>query len=441
VFGYVRSDYGYGVHTNVPQYAGDAGARDRNSSRHPFTMRHRLNWQADARTQTAYGTLRAFTSLHVENRHTTGANDVGDVNVTTHRAFIQWAGFTFGHISSYADVPGQLGDSGIRSLHQAQTESTTGANGINQIAYTWQLGNGIRLNIGADERRVRNIGNLTTPGVRIGGQVTNTRTGQRAPSPFLSLHVNQAWGSAGIAVVAQQNSVAYYTGGPGCPVFAQVGTTDCSHPDDEWGWGVRAGTEIKLPMFGPGDRFLLSGYYSEGALRLVAQNLSSASLFGPNRTVAFGYISDGVFVNTNGAGGPGQIQQTTAWSINGGYEHYWTPNFSTAWYGGYVEVSYNDTVINSRLFCSAGQVQTVNPVRACDPGFALYHIGSVTNWFPARGFRLALDVLYTGIETAMPGQITVGSARGLRPTGAYTAKDRGVTSVMFRAQRSWGGGD
>ena len=40
------------------------------------------------------------------------------------------------------------------ALHRTQNDSTTGANGINQIAYTWQLGNGITLNVGADERRV-----------------------------------------------------------------------------------------------------------------------------------------------------------------------------------------------------------------------------------------------------------------------------------------------
>ena len=54
---------------------------------------------------------------------------------------------------SFTDHEGSLGDSGMRSLHQAQNQSDTGANGTNQIAYTWQLGNGITLNVGADERQ------------------------------------------------------------------------------------------------------------------------------------------------------------------------------------------------------------------------------------------------------------------------------------------------
>jgi hypothetical protein len=352
-----------------------------------------------------------------------------------------------------------MGDSGFRSLHQMQTESTTGANGLNQIAYSFDLGNGARLTVGADERRVRNIwavgGNnagtlgvaapAASPGVRIGGSPganadespgDRYRAGQHTHSPFLSLMLNQAWGTAGIAVVAQENRATQYTNtGPGC-AGVQAGSTDCAHPDDKWAWGARAGAEFKLPMFGPGDRLLISGYYSEGAVRLTGQNLSSPSLFRGTRSVAIGWVTDEVYQSFGGV--HGQFNSTTAWSINAGYEHYWTPAFSTGIYGGYIDLSYNDTVINNRWFCSAAQV-TPTAGQACDPGFALYHVGFLTNWFPAPGFRLALDVLYTGVETAMEGTANIGSTRGLRPTGAYTLSNRGITSVMFRAQRNWGG--
>ena len=73
----------------------------------------------------------------------------------------------------------------------------------------------------------------------------------------------------------------------------------------------------------------------------------------------------------------------------------------------------------------------------CDPGFALWHVGSHTDWYPVRGFRLAVDVLYTGIDTAMAGFANIGTTRGNRPTGIYEVKDLGITSVMFRAQRNW----
>ena len=51
-------------------------------------------------------------------------------------------------------------------------------------------------------------------------------------------------------------------------------------------------------------------------------------------------------------------------------------------------------------------------------------------------------MLYTRIETAFDGQtISLSKAQGARPTGLYTAKDQGIVSVVFRAQRLFGTGD
>jgi hypothetical protein len=51
-------------------------------------------------------------------------------------------------------------------------------------------------------------------------------------------------------------------------------------------------------------------------------------------------------------------------------------------------------------------------------------------------------VLYSRIETAFDGQtVTLNKTQGLRPTGAYTAKDQGILSVGFRAVRSFASGE
>jgi hypothetical protein len=66
----------------------------------------------------------------------------------------------------------------------------------------------------------------------------------------------------------------------------------------------------------------------------------------------------------------------------------------------------------------------------------------VNNWYPVAGFRLAVDVQYTRIETAFDGEtVTLSKTTGLRPTGTYTAKDQGILAVVFRAQRSFATGD
>src|SRR5256885_666415 len=159
--GYVRADYRWNATGGgQPHYTGPGGAQDRSVS--PYAMRHRAHFNFDSRTQTAYGTLRTYVAVHVDNV------DQGTVTVNPTRAFIQWAGFTFGHTKSFTDVPGTPGDDGFKSLFQNQNISDTGANGTNPIAYTWELGNGMTLNVGAHERATHGIANPSTHNFTVG---------------------------------------------------------------------------------------------------------------------------------------------------------------------------------------------------------------------------------------------------------------------------------
>ena len=116
--GYVQSDYGWNVTgARTPQYSGAAGAQDRSVS--PYSTRHRAHFNFDSRTQTAYGTLRTYVAINVDNQ------DQNSVTVSPTRAFIQWAGFTFGHTKSFTDVPGTPGDDTFKSLFQTQNVSET----------------------------------------------------------------------------------------------------------------------------------------------------------------------------------------------------------------------------------------------------------------------------------------------------------------------------
>ena len=117
-------------------------------------------------------------------------------------------------------------------------------------------------------------------------------------------------------------------------------------------------------------------------------------------------------------------------------------------YGSYAKMDYNDTVVNSNRFCNVttdgatttGGVSVLSG-QACDPSFAYWSAGTHTDWYPVPGLRFAVDVLYTQVQSAMKGQVYVHAAQGNRPTVVYTARNLGITSVIFRAQRNWGGGD
>jgi hypothetical protein len=430
--GYIRIDYGWnGTAAATPNhYTGAAGAQDRTVSRH--STRHRGSFAVDTRTQTSYGTLRTYQQLHVSNENE------GTVAVIISRAFIQWGGFTFGHTVSFTDHEGSVGDAGLRSVYATQNDSTSGANGTNQIAYTWQLGNGITFNVGADERRVKSMANWGISTTSIGTDPTTFRHGNTNPNPWVSLRVSQAWGAASIAVIANHNQATYYSQNipPAC---TQTGTTHCGYPDDEWGWAVISGAEVKLDFLSPGSR--IGGYfnYGVGATAYTAALLASPGLFGSGNRVAWGVVTDAVYINGS------QQELTTAWTVGGGFEYFWTRNFSSTIYGTYTEISYNSTVVNNRWFCggvagSSAQNIVLSAATACDPSFKFWTVGTHHDWYPVPGLRFVVDVLHTGIETATDGAtITLAKAQGARPTGNYTARNLGITSVVFRAIRAWGG--
>src|SRR6185503_13059914 len=108
-------------------------------------------------------------------------------------------------------------------------------------------------------------------------------------------------------------------------------------------------------------------------------NLASPGLFGSGNQVAFGVVSDAVYVNGSG------LQQTTTWTVGGGFEYFWTRNFSSTIYGSYTEVSYNSTVVNGHWFCggtagSSAQNVVLSAATACDPGYKYWTVGTHHDW-------------------------------------------------------------
>ena len=112
-------------------------------------------------------------------------------------------------------------------------------------------------------------------------------------------------------------------------------------------------------------------------------------------------------------------------------------------YGSRGEFKYNNTVIAGRYFCGGSGAAVQNIVVAattvCDPGFTYSEVGLRFDWYPVPAFRLAIEARYAMIDTAFAGQVTLTKTQGARPTGAYTAKDQGISQVAFRAQRGFGG--
>jgi hypothetical protein len=454
--GYVQSDYGYNVAgSRTPAYSGTQGAQDRTVA--AFSARHRGNVQMDTRTQSQYGTLRTLIGLHFQQEDQT-------FSFTVAKALIQWAGFTFGHANSYSDT-WSLNDSW--HFIQQQNNSNTSANGVNQFAYTFELGNGVTLSFGADERRTKSIVNLSRyDALKVGAEAVNSTAGQNWPDPHVDFKIDQPWGYWAASGVVHDVRATYYTDGTtSCPNPAGLGPNGavvsfCGHPGDKLGWAIMTGGEVKLPMIAQGDRAGYFAHFSQGAAGFGGgNNLGSPGLFGSGNNVAAGWITDGVYLNGTG------IELTTAWSVGAGFEHRWTPQLKTSFTGAYTRISYDSTAksyfasnVCGSVAGSSGQFG-FNSVSNCNPDWSYFQGGVRTIWTLAPGFYVGADVGYTYIWTAFQGtaslagtatSATTGAVTainpviGARPAGVYNLSNQGIISAIFRAKREFnvgGGGE
>src|SRR5262245_19326251 len=354
-----------------PTYAGLAGTQTRESF--PFEQRARGDFDFDTRTSTAYGTLRAFVRLRIEVLN--GQSD-STTSPALPRSFVQWAGWTFGRVKSLSDVPA-FDDDGARILHQIQNVLDTGANGNTEVSYSYELGNGMSLHLGAGERRAKSVTNLSTaawalPGVNPASSIA----GQIAPNPFVAFKINQAWGRWDTSVTANSVRANYYTaptpGFVGC-VGANAGTTWCDHPSDDWGFAVATGAIINMPWIAPGDIFGIFGQYGVGATAYgTGANLTSPGLYARGNNLALGPVTEAVYLNGR------CFELTTSWTAGAYFTHYWSQQFSTTVFGTHSEISYNNTVKSGRWFCgpsaangglAAAQGIAIAAGDPCDPDF------------------------------------------------------------------------
>ena len=102
---YLRSDHGYGQGGNVNGVYQSAAIGTRNGQ-DMYSYRARINLTTDWRTQSDYGVIRAYAAI-IAQQGTGDVNFIGGSTSTGNagilRAFIQFAGFTFGHAVSYFD--------------------------------------------------------------------------------------------------------------------------------------------------------------------------------------------------------------------------------------------------------------------------------------------------------------------------------------------------
>jgi hypothetical protein len=457
--GWVRAEYGWGQNGNFAWGWANANVNNRTTNNSDFRARGYIT--ADARNQTEYGTVRGYIAIGVsENEH--GGDVAASNNFSANRAFIQWAGFTFGRAQSFFDFYSNP----ATSYWGAFPGSDTGDGGWFVMGYTAQFGNGFSATIAAEApRKTQLVGALAGSGGSFTGAFGGTNGagaygGFQAPDVVGNLRVDQAWGSAQVMAAYHDVNPTYYlsTG------TTQAGTFTGGPDDHKAGWVVGAGFKLNTPWLlnwlggGQGDYIQTQFNYTQGALKYLNQTTNSNWGINEGSTASFGVLADAVYggslVGTAVNGTlPTNAELTTAWNVNAAYEHFWSPRWRTSLYGGYMKVEYGGQSTN--LICTGttlapGTLVGVTPVSTnfgCSADWQTWWVGTRTQWNITKDFYMGLDVMYSKLQSANFGAGTVtGTAT---PTlivpnraplvggGFATAEDMDNWSFRFRVHRDF----
>ena len=259
--GWVRAEYAYGDNGNFAW--GWANGNVNNRTTNNSTWRARGYITADARNQTEYGTVRGYLAVGLSTNNT-GADGAGNT-FSANRAFIQWAGFTFGLSQSFFDFY----SSPSTSYWGSFPASDTGDGGWMVAGYTAQFGNGFSGTIAAEMRRTTQIADRGN-GLGISSSAAAPRLAHdfrrlwRLPSAGSRRQSARRSGLGFSAVMGalHQVNMTYYGGSDA--VYAAV--TRPTH----WASPLARGIRLNAPMIGQGDYLQAQDQLHRGcaALRL-----------------------------------------------------------------------------------------------------------------------------------------------------------------------------
>jgi hypothetical protein len=446
VGGWARYEQAYGYNGSMTTEFFDHNVQNRTTNMDDWRVKGTATF--DARSPTEYGTVRSYIALGMSTNNV-GDNPVagGSTQSYNNRWFIQWAGFTIGHSTSFFDFYSV----GANQYGFVTPSSDSGDGGWDVFAYTAQFGNGLSASLSAEmarRTRIINAGSMTTIagftplGTNVPVSGADNYSGLQAPDLVANLRIDQAWGSAQIMGALHEVQAMYY------------GTDQTTgHPGDKLGFAVGAGIKLNAPMIGHGDYFQAEVDYTEGASRysnMTAQPWDFSIYSGDQ--VAFGYNTDATYGGTL-AFGASDLELTTTWAVNAAYTHFWNPAWKTTLWGSYYQQSYNDQA--NAMICDAGAGVNFGSnaiaIPGCNMDWNAWGGGLRTEWAVSNSFSMGLEVLYAKLDSATTPFGTVGLAPGsgmptstgilgiplLPVTNGYTISDTDVWAVRFRATRTF----
>ena len=393
----------------------------------------------DARTQTAYGTLRAFTRIQFASRTggtgglrsgtqerigsafaATGQDQAGRAQqfVNTDKAFIQFAGLTAGRASSFFDFYAHDFEFAGATLN-SDVQST------NLLAYSAKFGEGFSATVSLEDPTFRRntVYSQTFGATGVTGAPSPVLVGLGATNTFQNFDVSQrnrmldfvgvlrydaAWGSAQISAAVKEINVQNPVGS----TFAVAsvpglgGTAVTGHPSSEYGWAVQGGVKINTPFIAPGDTLYLQGAYGEGSTLYTGYSSYNGSYTAIASTIngaAFDpFMSDATLNPLTG-----KIETSTSFTVVGSFLHYWSPEWRSAVFGSYGELSFarGARAANAAAFQTNGATTQFTGT----PGTVSFDVSPVLRdtyqivagasliWSPVKDLDIGVEGFYTKV--------------------------------------------
>lgn len=312
-----------------------------------ISFRTRARIDLDARTQTGWGTLRAFIRLQSDwssdntrglgidpirqnSNIYLGSSDIADNGFYAEKAFVQFGGLTAGLATSFFDF-----------YANANVLSFVGGSDLSVplLGYTASFGNGFSATVAIEDRAPREA-DLIAPF----GPAGNIYAGQTMPDFVGNLRVEQGWGSAQLSgAVHQLRSLS----------LAGIGI-----PDTEYGFAVQAGVSVNLPMIAAGDTLTLQAAYAEGAGSYLG--VTGNTLAGIPSGVLDGFVF----------GAPARIAEISGYTLVGEFVHHWTPGLRSIFAASYSGLDVPAPFVDFRSFRGTGAL-VWSPVADLDLGVEL----------------------------------------------------------------------
>ena len=491
VSGRARFEGGYQT-----SYTRQAGTNGGDTSGYQGRMRINL----DARTQTAYGTLRAFVRLDAGAR--TGYSGVGTSGTqqrigqaypgigtdsfgrdqqyaNVDKAFIQFAGLTAGRASSFFDF----------YAHDFEIAGATAGSDIfstNLLAYTATIGNGLSATISIEDPVFRrtpifspfavsptvSTGSASNFGITV--QPTPVFVGpgrfglvdsiekSRLPDFVGVVRLDQAWGSAQLSAATHELNVgnlssAANAGGLGAgPILVPA------HTKNTQGWAIQGGVKINTPFIAPGDALYLQGAYGDGAQLYTGYSNYTGSYIQSTTTIQgqkfAQYFSDATINPFTG-----QLQTSQTFTAVASYLHYWSPEWRSAFFGSYGEQDFSAAARyqQGQLYGLVSGLAGSNPFGSNavgTPGTRFFQLsqalrdtyqfvaGASIIWSPVKDLDIGVEGFYTQIGLKNGRAIDLDKNPGAYNlvtqinNGSYvprTASQDSVSQVRFRVQRDF----